>query len=64
MHQSIGQVGICRRLDCWRIAVGHREGKFADLNAFAESKPSFEYLAELSDSITKQYVANHRMTRL
>lgn len=64
MHQSIGQVGICRRLDCWRIAVGHREGKFTDLNAFAESKPSFEYLAELSDSITKQYVANHRMTRL
>ena len=64
MHQSIGHVGVCRHLDCWRITVGHCEGKFADLNAFVESKPSFEYLAELSNSITKQYVANHRMSCL
>ncbi|KAK7032885.1 hypothetical protein R3P38DRAFT_2618776 [Favolaschia claudopus] len=54
MHEVVAHVGAALRLDAWRIEVLRRNSKWTSLQAFAESKPSFDLVTEIS-----QYLASH-----
>jgi hypothetical protein len=64
MHQVIGHIGICRRLDCWRLEVARQNPEHATLEQFAASKPAFEDLEEIASWLAMHYIANNSLTRL
>lgn len=64
MHQIIGHAGICRRLDCWRVEVAHRDSRHGTLDDFATSHPSFNDLKELSQHLARQYIAGPHLNCL
>ncbi|KAG2093559.1 hypothetical protein BD769DRAFT_1678897 [Suillus cothurnatus] len=63
MHQLITYNGICRRLDCWRVAAKKHNSVHLDLDAFAVSEPSFDDLKTMADQLACNYIANHGLQR-
>jgi hypothetical protein len=63
MHQIIGQDGLCRRLDCWRVDAARRDNKHSDLEKFAASKPSFKDLEEIANYLASNYISNDNTLR-
>ncbi|KAI0310052.1 hypothetical protein OF83DRAFT_920825 [Amylostereum chailletii] len=59
MHDLIQNDGIVRRLDCCREEI-LRTKNIASLEAWAETKPTWDDVLELSASVVKGYVANGR----
>ncbi|KAJ7795392.1 hypothetical protein B0H14DRAFT_3554585 [Mycena olivaceomarginata] len=57
MHEVIAHAGAALRLDAWRIEVLRRNPKWTSLQAFADSKPSFELITTISDYLASHYVA-------
>ncbi|KAK7055893.1 hypothetical protein R3P38DRAFT_2682417 [Favolaschia claudopus] len=57
MHEVIAHVGAALRLDAWRIEVLRRNSEWTSLQAFADSKPSFELVKEISEYLASHYVA-------
>jgi hypothetical protein len=64
MHEVILHTGVCRRLDCWRLAVAQKFPEHKDLESFANSSPTLETLHELADLISQKYVADHNLSKL
>ncbi|KAF4566199.1 hypothetical protein EYR36_011614 [Pleurotus pulmonarius] len=62
MMQVIMFVGICRRLECWRILV-KKTLKFNTLEEFAASKPTLETMRKLADQLSLDYVASGGLDR-
>lgn len=58
MHQIITHDGKCRRLDCWKTEVKHRNKNHTSLEEFAKSKPTFVQLKKLADHLALTYVGN------
>lgn len=58
MHQTIQDVGICRRLDLWRVEATKRKPEHANLEEFAASKPSLSQLVQMANHIVRNYVAD------
>jgi hypothetical protein len=50
-------IGAALRLDAWRVEVLRRHPKCTSLRAFADSKPSFEDVKEISNYLASHYVA-------
>jgi hypothetical protein len=57
MHEVIGHVGAALRLDAWRIEVLRRNPEWKSLQDFADSKPSFTLIIEISNYLASHYVA-------
>ncbi|KAJ7090155.1 hypothetical protein C8R44DRAFT_835959 [Mycena epipterygia] len=57
MHDVIAHIGAALRLDAWRIEVLRRNPQWTTLQKFADSKPSFELITEISDYLASHYVA-------
>jgi hypothetical protein len=57
MHEVIAHIGAALRLDAWRVEVLRRHPKCTSLRAFADSKPSFEDVKEISNYLASHYVA-------
>ncbi|KIJ62202.1 hypothetical protein HYDPIDRAFT_94808, partial [Hydnomerulius pinastri MD-312] len=64
MHQLIGHVGSCRRLDCWRAHVKNKNTALTSLKVFATSEPTFDEVKALADELAQTYVANHQLHRM
>ncbi|KAJ7078049.1 hypothetical protein B0H15DRAFT_805015 [Mycena belliarum] len=57
MHEVITHEGAALRLDAWRVEILRHNSSWSSLEAFAESKPSFELLEEISNHLASHYVA-------
>ncbi|KAJ7731384.1 hypothetical protein B0H16DRAFT_1665276 [Mycena metata] len=57
MHEVIAHVGAALRLDAWRVEVLRRNPLWTSLQVFADSKPSFALVTEISDYLASHYVA-------
>ncbi|KAJ6583724.1 hypothetical protein B0H10DRAFT_1726955, partial [Mycena sp. CBHHK59/15] len=57
MHEVIAHTGAALRLDAWRLEVRQRDPKWTSLQAFADSKPSFALITEISDYLATHHVA-------
>ncbi|KAJ7187718.1 hypothetical protein GGX14DRAFT_383377 [Mycena pura] len=57
MHEVIAHVGAALRLDAWRLEVLRRNPQWTSLQAFADSKPSFDIITEMSDYLASHAVA-------
>ncbi|KAJ7076755.1 hypothetical protein B0H15DRAFT_925103 [Mycena belliarum] len=57
MHEVIAHVGAALRLDAWRIEVLRRNPQWKSLQDFADSKPSFALITEISNYLASHYVA-------
>ncbi|KAF9488889.1 hypothetical protein BDN71DRAFT_1402611 [Pleurotus eryngii] len=55
MHEIIHQSAYARMLDCWRVKVKMRL-RLTMLEAFAESKPTWDQIVELSLVLAQTYV--------
>jgi hypothetical protein len=56
MHDLILYDGIARRLDCWRVEV-KKQTRNDSLEAFAESRPSWNKIITMSYMMAQTYVA-------
>jgi hypothetical protein len=61
MHQQIGNLGTCRRLDCWRVHVKSKCPKHISLKEFAKSEPTLDDLVMIANELARNYVANHML---
>ncbi|KAJ6617197.1 hypothetical protein B0H10DRAFT_2164482 [Mycena sp. CBHHK59/15] len=57
MHEVIAHIGAALRLDAWRVEVLRRNPQWTSLQVFADSKPSFALITEISDYLASHYVA-------
>ncbi|KAJ7750589.1 hypothetical protein B0H16DRAFT_1663320 [Mycena metata] len=57
MHEVIAHAGAALRLDAWRVEVLRRNPLWTSLQVFADSKPSFALVTEISDYFASHYVA-------
>ncbi|KAJ7754037.1 hypothetical protein B0H16DRAFT_1232886, partial [Mycena metata] len=57
MHEVIAHVGAALHLDAWRVEVLRRNPLWTSLQVFADSKPSFALVTEISDYLASHYVA-------
>ncbi|KAJ6467053.1 hypothetical protein C8R47DRAFT_1179942 [Mycena vitilis] len=57
MHEVIAHGGAALRLDAWRVEVQRRNPQWTSLQVFADSKPSFALVEEISDYLASHYVA-------
>ncbi|KAJ7908542.1 hypothetical protein B0H13DRAFT_2233244 [Mycena leptocephala] len=57
MHEVIAHTGAALRLDAWRVEVLRRDPRWTSLQAWADSKPSFATITEISDYLASNYVA-------
>ncbi|KAF8589050.1 hypothetical protein K439DRAFT_1333647 [Ramaria rubella] len=58
MHTFIHHETAASILDCWRIHVTCRNGAHRSLKDFAESKPTWETIVEISEAITHGNIAS------
>ncbi|KAJ7198168.1 hypothetical protein GGX14DRAFT_374434 [Mycena pura] len=57
MHEVIAHVGAALRVDAWRVEVLRRNPQWKSLQHFADSKPSFALITEISNYLASHYVA-------
>ncbi|KAJ3555015.1 hypothetical protein NP233_g12305 [Leucocoprinus birnbaumii] len=57
MHEVITHVGIVLRLDAWRVEVKKRYPEIESLEEWAKTKPKWEKICEIAESMIKTYVA-------
>ncbi|KAF8151000.1 hypothetical protein B0H34DRAFT_665672 [Crassisporium funariophilum] len=62
MHEVIQHVGTVSRLDCWRLEAKKRG--YTSLEAFAESRPSWDELKQCAETMTQTYVATKTFASL
>ncbi|KAM6491513.1 hypothetical protein JOM56_013082 [Amanita muscaria] len=58
MHQSITHIGICRRLDCWRVLAQKMNPDHTSLECFASSQPTVEYLKKMANTLALDFTSN------
>jgi len=56
MHKLIHQCGWARMLDCWRVEVIKRNPTCKDLDEYAQTKPAWEDLVEISIYLASNYL--------
>ena len=57
MHDAIHHDIWASMLDCWWLEAKVRDSNWASLKDFARSKPSWDLIVEMSESIVEKYVA-------
>ncbi|KAI0038958.1 hypothetical protein FA95DRAFT_1504832, partial [Auriscalpium vulgare] len=57
MHEIIGHVGAVLRLDCWRLEARRRSDNWTGLEEFANAKPAWDLIIEMSEALARNYVA-------
>jgi hypothetical protein len=57
MHDVIHHDVWASMLDCWRLEAAARDSNWASLEDFAKSKPSWDLIMEMSESIVDKYIA-------
>ena len=57
MHDMIHHDIWASMLDCWRLEAVARDPNWASLEDFAQSKPSWDLIMEMSESIVEKYIA-------
>jgi hypothetical protein len=58
IHEAIGHIGACRRLDCWRTALGKRG--FSSLQEFADTKPTWDLVKEVALAVSEEFIPDVR----
>ncbi|THH18250.1 hypothetical protein EW146_g2697 [Bondarzewia mesenterica] len=56
MHEVIGHIGICLRLDAWRVEVEKRHPECKTLDDWAKLQPSFEDIEDIARTLVSDYV--------
>lgn len=64
MHEVIQHVGVVSRLDLWREKASHLPGKFATLEDFAKSNPSWETLTKMANELACEQVAGANLAKV
>ena len=54
IHEAIGHIGTCRRLDCWRVVLKKRG--FSSLRAFADTRPDWDLIKEVASEVSDQFI--------
>ena len=54
VHDAIGHIGTCRRLDCWRVAL--KERGFSSLQAFANTHPPWDLVREVALEVSQRFI--------
>lgn len=63
IHEAVGHIGRCRRLDCWRIVLEERG--FSDLQGLAESKPTWDDIKKIASVVADTFIPDiRRLTSL
>lgn len=57
MHDAVHHDLWASMLDCWRMEAKNRNSAWTSLKKFAESKPTWELIVEMSECIVRNYVA-------
>jgi hypothetical protein len=57
MHDVIHHDAWASMLDCWRLEAMARDSNWASLADFARSKPSWDLIIDMSESIVEKYIA-------
>ena len=57
MHDVVHHDIWASMLDCWWLEAKARGSNWASLEDFARSKPSWDLIVEMSESIVEKYVA-------
>jgi hypothetical protein len=57
MHEVIAHTGAALRLDARRLEVLRWNPAWTSLQVFADSKPTFELIAKISEYLTSNYIA-------
>ncbi|KAI0074535.1 hypothetical protein K474DRAFT_1601263 [Panus rudis PR-1116 ss-1] len=58
VHDLIHQFATARMLDIWRAKVQHRTPSHTSLKIFAASKPSWEFIVDLSFHLARHYITD------
>lgn len=64
MHEVIQHVGIVSRLDCWAQEVGDENRAMDSLEAWAQSRPSWDDLVSVATRLVTKYVAGPEFSEL
>ena len=56
MHKLIHQCGSARMLDCWHVEVIKHNPTCKDLDEYAQTKPTWEDLVEISIYLASNYI--------
>lgn len=62
MHQTITHIGICRRLDCWRVLAQRLNPDHTSLERFAESQPKIEDLKKMANRLALEFTSNEDLS--
>jgi len=54
IHEAIGHIGTCRRLDCWRMVL--KEHGFSSLQAFADARPTWDRIKEIVLEVSTLFI--------
>ena len=54
IHDAIGHIGVCRRLDCWRTVLKGRG--FSSLQGFANTRPTWDLVREIGLEVSRQFI--------
>jgi hypothetical protein len=54
IHEAIGHIGRCRRLDCWRVALEKRG--FSSLQEFANKCPTWDHIKTIALAVVDEFI--------
>lgn len=56
IHEAIGHIGTCRRLDCWRIVL--KKHGFSSLQEFADTRPTWDSIKVVAKEVAEEFIPN------
>ena len=54
VHEAIGHIGTCRRLDCWRTVLKTRG--YLSLQEFADARPAWDNVKEIALEVSERFI--------
>ena len=54
VHEAIGHIGVCRRLDCWWTVL--KEQGFLSLQGFADAQPAWDCVKEIALEVSRRFI--------